>query len=154
MRFSCAVALCIFPSLLQSQDVLFDLAGDWTGVGNYLDRNIEEDIRCRLNIATDAAMSDLTGVCASARQREDVQFRILRQDDGRVLSEQTNPSIDGRDLQLTGTLEPDGVSLSGQQFGEKTDLTMRLVDETQMELRIVVTAESRTQTTSILFDRR
>ncbi|MEJ8561614.1 hypothetical protein QTO30_10565 [Yoonia sp. GPGPB17] len=154
MRFLLTLGFSVLSHPTFAQDALFGLAGNWAGAGTYLDRNIEEDVRCRISVTTTDAKTDVVGICASARRNEDVDFSIMRTSDGRLMSRQENANSLRRPVVLEGVLEDNGLQLSGQQGAEETRLTMHLTEAGKMEMVIVIASAARTRTSTLLFTRR
>ncbi|EBA12200.1 hypothetical protein [Roseobacter sp. CCS2] len=154
MRVFMAVCFSVLSHGAFAQDALFDLAGNWSGAGVFLDRNIEEDIRCRITVTSDDKTTDIIGVCASARRNENVDFSIIRNADGSLISRLGNENSGRRPVVLAGGLEEDGLQLSGQQGAEQTRITMQLTEPDTMEMTVIISTEARTQMTKLLFTKR
>lgn len=145
MRFAFFILLALTPAAATAQDALFEMAGNWAGRGTYLDRNIEEDLRCRLTITTDAEASEVQGACASARRREDIHFVFLRAPDGSLRSRAVQDTGARQPVELTGILMPDGVALTGRRAQQDITLTMELLDVDRIGLTITLTKPDRQQ---------
>jgi len=151
MKLTLALLCLTLPSLATAQDALADMAGNWAGQGEYLDRNIQEDIRCRLTIASDDTASSITGTCASARRKEDFDLSVQRLAAGQLRS--TRRDTFG-EVTLTGALDPNGFQLSGTRAAEQTDVTLRLTEPNTLAIDITTTSPDRTQSTTVSLFRR
>jgi len=145
MRYALFILLALAPAAAAAQDALFEMAGSWSGRGTYLDRNIDEDLRCRLTITTDAKASEVQGACASARRREDIHFVFLRAPDGSLRSRAVREEGAQRQVELTGGLTPEGVALTGRRAQQNITLTMELLAADRMGLTITLTKPDRRQ---------
>ena len=154
MRYLLAIGLTMVAHGAMAQDVLTDLAGSWAGSGTYLDRNIEEDIRCRINVTSNDSTTNIAGVCASARRNEDIELSILRNDDGTLTAQQENENSIRRPLVMDGVLGRDSIELSGRRGAEETRLTLQLIDPDTLAMISVISSANRTQSTTLQFDRR
>lgn len=154
MRCLLAIGLTMMAHGAMAQDVLTDLAGSWAGSGTFLDRNIEEDIRCRINVTSDGNTTNIAGVCASARRNENVDLRIIRNDDGTLTAQQENENSLRRPLVLDGVLGEDSIALSGRRGAEETRLTLQLIEPDTLAMTSITSSASRTQSTTLQFARR
>ncbi|RFP88561.1 hypothetical protein DZK27_08785 [Rhodobacteraceae bacterium 63075] len=145
MRYAVFILLALAPAAATAQDALFEMAGSWSGRGTYLDRNIDEDLRCRLTITTDAKASEVQGACASARRREDIHFVFLREPDGSLRSRTLQDTGAQRPVELTGILMPDGVALTGRRAQQDITLAMKLLAADRIGLTITLTKPERRQ---------
>ena len=143
----------VSPGLAFGQDALFDLAGVWGGAGTYLDRNISEEIRCRMNISSDLEMTEIEGVCASARRKENLNLRISRGVNNELSIEDLTSNTRNQG-QMHGVLYDDGVRFSLNSNNQVTSLTILLTSHESMEWKIVISTQSRTQSTAVEFVRQ
>lgn len=145
MRCVFFILLALAPAAATAQDALFEMAGSWSGRGTYLDRNIDEDLRCRLTITSNAEASEVQGACASARRREDIHFVLLREPDGSLRSRAVQDTGAQRPVELTGILMPDGVAMTGRRAQQDITFTMELLDADRMGFTITLTKPDRRQ---------
>lgn len=145
MRYAFFILLALAPAAATAQDALFEMAGNWAGRGTYIDRNIDEDLRCRLTITTDAQASEVQGACASARRREDIHFVFLRAPDGSLRSRTVQDRGAQRPVELTGIMTPNGVTLTGRRAQQDIALEMALRDTGRLGIEITLTKPDRRQ---------